>query len=306
MEKRGVLNELADVCEKITEGVGQRLFPKAAAGDKLHLDDLIDEYWLLRYRRAQHALKQHVLPMVVTHMLEDDVHDPVLDYIRILQMFNKREDPVKVVYHPDFITPTNRLWGIEYDQFVRGCHLGVFPSLYEPWGYTPLECAAMGVPAVTSDLAGFGRYVAETYSDPEKVGLMTLKRRGRSFHDAAEELSKYLLDFCKMERRDRIALRNEVDRRSWDFDWAKLGMAYHAAHDLALARFVSDVDEGVAMVSAAVLAGRGEPESKPEAKTEAHRSRAEANDSDEVRAAPSKSPPKPPAGRIEKKSGSRQ
>ena len=268
MEQRGVLNELSDVCERITDGVRQRLFARAAAQGKLHLDDLVDEYWLLRYRRAQHALRKGGLPMVVTHMLEDDVHDPVLNQIRSLQLFNKEEDPVKVVYHPDFITPTNRLWGVEYDQFVRGCHLGLFPSLYEPWGYTPLECAAMGVPAVTSDLAGFGRYVNETYKDPESLGLKVLRRRGRPFHDSAADLSAYLLDFCKKERRDRIALRNEVDRRSWDFDWSKLGKAYHTAHDLALARYAADLPGAdatqVPMVSAAQLSRAGATDGAPD------------------------------------------
>ncbi len=270
MEKRGVLNELEEVCERITEGVGQRLFSRAAGGEKLKLDDLIDEYWMLRYRRAQHALKQPCLPMVVTHILEEDQHDPVLNQIRNLQLYNRQEDPVKVVYHPDFITPTNRLWGVEYDQFVRGCHLGLFPSLYEPWGYTPLECAAMGVPAVTSDLAGFGRYVNETYSEPEKSGLMVLKRRGRGFFDSAAELARYLVEFCRLERRDRIALRNEVDKRSWDFDWSKLGKAYHAAHDLALARFGND-EGGVAMVSASALSTRGEPPAAAEVRMEGAR-----------------------------------
>ncbi len=274
MEKRGVLNELEEVCERITDGVGRRLFTRAASGDKLKLDDLIDEYWMLRYRRAQHALKQPCLPMIVTHILEDDQGDPVLNQIRQLGLLNYQDDPVKIVYHPDFITPTNRLWGVEYDQFVRGCHLGLFPSLYEPWGYTPLECAAMGVPAVTSDLAGFGRYVNENYAEPEKSGLMVLRRRGRSYTDAATDLSRYLIDFCKMERRDRIALRNEVDKRSWDFDWSKLGRAYHAAHDLALARFNDGTggkpdgedrrDQAVAMVSASTLMGLAEPR-KPEA-----------------------------------------
>ena len=267
MEKRGVLNELAEVCGKITDGVAHRLFPRAAAGDKLRLDDLIDEYWLLRYRRAQHALKQQCLPMVVTHMLEDDANDPVLNYIRHLHLINRQEDPVKVVYHPDFIAPTNRLWGVEYDQFVRGCHLGIFPSLYEPWGYTPLECAAMGVPAVTSDLAGFGRYVGETYADPEKVGLTVLKRRGKGFHESAAELTRYLVDFCKMERRDRIALRNEVDRRSWDFDWGKLGKAYHAAHDFGPGTLCPGKwhrrDRGISSASALARAKPEKPEAKP-------------------------------------------
>jgi glycogen(starch) synthase len=257
MEKRGVLNELSEVCQKITEGVGQRLFARAAAGGRLHLDDLIDEYWMLRYRRAQTALKQHCLPMAVTHILEDDQNDPVLNQIRYLGLINHEHDPVKVVYSPDFITPTNRLWGIEYDQFVRGCHLGLFPSAYEPWGYTPLECAAMGVPSVSSDLAGFGRYVLETDPGSESHGLAVLKRRGRSFHDAAHDLTQYMLRFCRQERRDRIALRNEVDRRSWEFDWSRLGRAYHAAHDLALGRFAAEHGgEGVAMFSASGTAMR--------------------------------------------------
>lgn len=257
MEKRGVLNELNDCCKHIVDGVGNRLFQRAAAQGKLHLDDLVDEYWQLRYRRAQHALRQSCLPMLVTHLLQDDHNDPVLNQLRMLGLINREEDPVKVVYHPDFITPHNRLWGVEYDQFVRGCHLGIFPSLYEPWGYTPLECAAMGVPAVSSDLAGFGRFVQENYQDPDRIGLKVLRRRGRSYHDSAADLCRYMLEFCRMERRDRIALRNEVDKRSWDFDWSKLGRAYHAAHDLAIARYhgeqAADLG-GVAMVPASELA----------------------------------------------------
>ncbi len=256
MEKRGVLNELNEVCEKIVDVVGKRLFARAASGARLRMDDLIDEYWLLRYKRAQHALKQHCLPMVVTHILEDDANDPVLAQIRQLGLVNREEDPVKVVYVPDFITPTNRLFGIEYDQFVRGCHLGVFPSMYEPWGYTPLECLAMGVPAMTSDVAGFGRYVAENFSESDKWGMTIVRRRGRSYHDAAASLAGSLMSFCRMERRDRIALRNEVDKHSWEFDWSRLGRAYHAAHDLAQARYGADVGGGIAMVSASQLAGQ--------------------------------------------------
>lgn len=246
LEKRGVLAELDEVCKQIARDAESKLFRRAAAGGKLKLDDLVDEYWSLRYRRTQHAMKQPFLPMVTTHILEDDAKDPVLNHIRMLNLFNREEDPVKVVYHPDFINPANPLWGMEYDQFVRGCHLGVFPSAYEPWGYTPLECIAMGVPAVTSDLAGFGRFTHENFPDHDAWGMQVLPRRSRSFHDAAGDLAWRLLRFCTMERRDRIALRNQVDRHSWDYDWSKLGVAYHKAHDLALDRFVAEVGQQTA------------------------------------------------------------
>lgn len=243
MQLRGVLNELRDVCEAITAEIGEQLFRKAAARDRIRLEEMVSEYWNLRFRRTQHAMTTDRLPPVVTHVLEDDQRDDVLNQIRNLWLFNRPEDPVKVVYHPEFLSPTSPLWGLEYEQFVRGCHMGIFPSAYEPWGYTPLECMAMGVPTVTSDLAGFGRYVQQTHPEMEgacRGGLYVLKRRGRSFQDAAADLTRHLLHFCTLERRGRIGMRNRVEHRSWEFDWSKLGRAYDWAHDLAMARVAAE------------------------------------------------------------------
>jgi glycogen(starch) synthase len=236
LEKRGVLNELREVCENVVERVGDALFQRAATGDALELDDLVEEYWQLRYRRTQAAFRMNTPPPIVTHILEDDQTDPILMQLRALKLFNQADDPVKVVYHPEFLTPVNPLWGVEYEQFVRGCHLGLFPSAYEPWGYTPLECMALGTPAISSDLAGFGRYVEETLPDHDQWGVWVLQRRGRTFEEAAEDLASRVFEYCTLTRRHRVALRNEVEKRSWDFDWSRLGIAYHRAHDLALER----------------------------------------------------------------------
>lgn len=241
LEKRGVLNELRQVCQRITESLGEKLFRHGAAGERIHLDDQVDDYWRLRYKRTQFALRTHRLPMVCTHMMEDDANDPVLNHIRVLGLLNRAEDPVKVVYHPEFINPVSPLWGIEYEQFIRGCHMGVFPSLYEPWGYTPLECMACGVPAISSDLAGFGRYARENMMGHEELGLSVLRRRGRSFHDAAADLASTLVRYCRSPRRERIALRNAVERASWQFDWARLAPAYHQAHAVAVQRLDAEL-----------------------------------------------------------------
>jgi len=240
LQSRGVLEELHEVCQHIMREVGEKLFPRAAAGERVNIDSLVDQYWSLRYRRTQQAMRTKALPPIVTHVLEDDATDPVLVHLRHLQLFNRKEDPVKVVYHPEFISPVSPLWGLEYEQFVRGCHLGVFPSAYEPWGYTPLESVALGVPAVTSDLAGFGRYVQEHFPTHDRWGLTVVKRRGRTFHEAAADLAKYIVHFCKLDRRDRINLRNQVERRSWDFDWSKLGRWYTEAHELAITRELAE------------------------------------------------------------------
>jgi glycogen synthase len=110
--------------------------------------------------------------------------------VRYLSLWNTADDPVKVIYHPDFIVSTNPLLGMDYGQFVRGCHLGIFPSHYEPWGYAPLECAASGVPAITSDLSGFGSYLLKNMPDHEADGLWVVRRRQASYEAAAEQLAE--------------------------------------------------------------------------------------------------------------------
>ena len=236
LRSRGILDELREVSHRIGREVGERLFHLSAAGQSVSLDDLVDEYWRLRHRRIAHGLRTDRLPPVSTHVIDDADRDPILAHARVLGLANTPEDPVKVIYHPEFINPVNPLWAMDYEHFVRGCHLGIFPSSYEPWGYTPLECVAMGVPAITSDLAGFGRYIAEVFPDHDDWGVTVLGRRGRSFHDAAAELTARVLDFCRLDRRARIAQRNDVEAHSRAFDWSRLGSAYHEAHDMALSK----------------------------------------------------------------------
>lgn len=236
LQAAGVLAELREVCNRILRDAEEKVFPRAAAGERFGVDQLVDPYWTLRYKRTQQALRRSGLPSIVTHAIENEGSDPVLNQIRNVQLFNRADDPVKIVYHPQFVASTSPLWGIEYEQFVRGCHMGVFPSLYEPWGYTPLECVNLGVPSVTSDLAGFGSFVHERYPEHDEWGLNILRRRGRTFHDAAADLARWMLAFCRLDRRGRVDLRNRVQRMGEEFDWSRLGRAYHKAHDLALVR----------------------------------------------------------------------
>ncbi len=159
-----------------------------------------------------------------------------MNQLRVSRLWNLPYDPVKVVYHPDFVTAANPLLGLDYDQFVRGCHLGIFPSYYEPWGYTPLESIALGVPAITSDLSGFGSYLVQLLPDHEEKGLYVLRRRHTGFDEAANELTDQMFRFTQMNRRERIALRNGVESFSEHFDWHNLAKRYHEAHELALDR----------------------------------------------------------------------
>ena len=170
-----------------------------------------------------------------SHPLQGMKQDELLLKLRDCGLHNYREDRVKVVYHPDFIATTSPLFGMDYSQFVRGCHLGIFPSYYEPWGYTPMECVASGVPTITSDLTGFGDFVMKEVEGYDQNGIMLVQRTRRSFEDAAEDLAEQMFQFCQQSRRERIMQRNRVERMSEQFDWRTLIRYYQRAYAMAVA-----------------------------------------------------------------------
>ncbi|SET55910.1 glycosyltransferase [Hymenobacter actinosclerus] len=239
LQSRAVLEEVRETCEAIERQVGERLFFAAAASDDNRLPDLstmVDDYWRLRYRRTLQSWKTQALPPVITHNLVDDQTDDILNFLRRANLVNNQHDRVKIVYHPDFVSPTSPLFGMEYGQFVRGCHLGVFPSYYEPWGYTPLECVARGVPAITSDLSGFGDYVLQNVPAHDEQGIFVVHRQEKSFDESAEELTDMLWQFVQLNRRERIMQRNNVESSAEMFDWKNLRVYYEHAYQLALER----------------------------------------------------------------------
>lgn len=238
LQSNGVLREIRKSVEEIKQQIGERLYESAVSSETDHrLPDtsaMVDDYWKLRYRRTIQSWKSEEWPYITTHNLKDDANDDILNAMRELQMFNSPKDKVKVVYHPEFINSTNPLFGIDYGDFVRGCHLGIFPSYYEPWGYTPLECIARGVATVTSDLSGFGNYVLGQDMGGMDHGVHVLRREGRSEEQSVEDLASYLMEYVKLNRRYRIIQRSRAEDFSERFDWKQLLHHYEDAYNKAL------------------------------------------------------------------------
>lgn len=233
MQFRALMEEIRSVSKSIEQEVGKRLFytSVSAKENKLPaLNDFVPDYWQLRYRRTIQSWKTSERPTVVTHDIEDPHNDEILNALKKCRLNNTQDDRVKIVYHPDFISPTNPLFGIEYGQFVRGCHLGIFPSYYEPWGYTPLECMASGVPAITSDLTGFGDYLQHNMPDHDSFGMHVIERGQQDFSWSSNQLADKLYRFIKQSRRDRINQRNQVENHSAMFDWQNLISYYRKAY----------------------------------------------------------------------------
>ncbi|PPQ70340.1 hypothetical protein CVT24_013001 [Panaeolus cyanescens] len=250
LKGQAVTKQLRDTVTEIQNRIGARLFDHAARfhGEPNFMptpDQLLSEEDQVLLKRRIFALKRNSLPPIVTHNMADDSNDPILSQIRRVKLFNNSHDRVKIVFHPDFLNSNNPILGLDYEEFVRGCHLGVFPSYYEPWGYTPAECTVMGIPSITTNLSGFGCFMQDLIENPEEEGCYIIDRRMQSVEDSVNQLTDHMFSFTQKTRRQRINQRNRVERLSPLLDWKNLGIEYSKARQLALRRAYPDQFEDV-------------------------------------------------------------
>uniref|UniRef100_A0A1I8EVY4 Glycogen [starch] synthase n=1 Tax=Wuchereria bancrofti TaxID=6293 RepID=A0A1I8EVY4_WUCBA len=217
------------------------------------MEDLLLPDERIQLKRCILSAKRDNLPPICTHNMLDDACDPVLNAFRRTQLINQPFDRVKVIFHPEFLSSVSPLMNLDYEDFVRGCHMGVFPSYYEPWGYTPAECTVMGVPSVTTNLSGFGCFIQEQVQDPHTFGIFVIDRRFKELNASIDELAKTLYDFTLLSRRQRIIMRNRTERLSELIDWKTLGTFYREARRKALEvthpNFMQVIEETVKKMS---------------------------------------------------------
>ena len=236
LKGQAVMNQLRETVVEIQNSIGNRLFEAAAKGEIPDPTRIMDEQEIVSLKRRIYALRRDSLPAIVTHNMADDSRDPILNGIRKVQLFNSPHDKVKIIFHPEFLSANSPLLGMDYEEFLRGCHMGVFPSYYEPWGYTPAECTVMGVPSITTNLSGFGCFMSEMISMPSDYGIYIVDRRLKSVDESLNQLADYMFDFCQKTRRQRINMRNRTERLSDVLDWKRMGLEYVKARWVAVRR----------------------------------------------------------------------
>ncbi|XP_053270590.1 glycogen [starch] synthase, liver [Pleuronectes platessa] len=236
LKGQAIRKQLWDTAHTVKEKFGKKLYDALLKGVIPDMNAILDRDDFSMMKRAIFSTQRQTLPPVTTHNMLDDATDPILSNIRRIGLFNSRNDRVKIVFHPEFLSSTSPLLPMDYEDFVRGCHLGVFPSYYEPWGYTPGECTVMGIPSVTTNLSGFGCFMEEHVSDPSAYGVYIMDRRFRSADESCNQLTQFMFSFCQQSRRQRIIQRNRTERLSDLLDWRYLGRFYIHARHLALSR----------------------------------------------------------------------
>ncbi|TNN45333.1 Glycogen [starch] synthase, liver [Liparis tanakae] len=233
LKGQAVRKQLWDTAHTVKEKFGKRLYDALLKGEIPDMASILDQDDLSIMKRAIYATQRHGLPPVTTHNMLEDATDPILSNIRRIGLFNSRSDRVKIIFHPEFLSSTSPLLPMDYEDFVRGCNLGVFPSYYEPWGYTPGECTVMGIPSVTTNLSGFGCFMEEHVSDPAAYGVYIVDRRCCSPEESCHQLTHFMLSFCQQSVRQRVIQRNRTERLSDLLDWkylGRVGLLLHMIH----------------------------------------------------------------------------
>lgn len=243
---------------------GDSIAPRREVGFQMaaqtHIKELLTKYSQIQQRELYHSLWREgehlanielIPPTVIEHIkqlisrlpvyenppispfdLRHPEQDAILQAANKADLTNGADDRVKVLFFPAYFDGFDGLFNRVLYELIAGCDLGVFPSLYEPWGYTPMESLAMGVPAITTDLAGFGLAADERAHDD--LGTEIINREGRADADVATELTEKLYNYTKLPVRDQLMHRIGAYQTIQLFDWSKLYDRYLETYQIAI------------------------------------------------------------------------
>jgi glycosyltransferase involved in cell wall biosynthesis len=171
----------------------------------------------------------------ITHWLHNMSHDQVLDMMKYLGMSNSAESKVKVIFVPCYLDGKDGILNLEYYDLVLGNDLSVYPSYYEPWGYTPLESVAFHVPTITTDLAGFGLWVNSLKNQHGiNDGVEVLHRSDYNYSEVADGIKDTITLFADKTEKEVKEIRKRAAEVAEQALWKHFIQYYYEAYDIAL------------------------------------------------------------------------
>ncbi|WP_455763145.1 glycogen/starch synthase [Prevotella disiens] len=189
---------------------------------------------LLSGKKYETALEQPLL----THRLHNEDTDSVLGMAQYLGLNNEKENRVKLIFVPCYLDGADGIVNKSYYDVILGNDLCVYPSYYEPWGYTPLESIAFKVPCITTDLAGFGLWAngAKGKACEIEDGVKVIHRTDDNYSEVAESIKETILSYAEMNKTTANKCRTNAQKLSKKALWSEFFKAYETAYAKALSR----------------------------------------------------------------------
>jgi len=172
----------------------------------------------------------------VTHWLHNMSHDNVLGMMKYYDMHNRKDENVKVIFLPCYLDGNDGIVNLTYYDVVLGNDLCIYPSYYEPWGYTPLEAVAFKVPCITTDLAGFGLWANTVFGKQGEIldGVKVIHRTDYNYSEVADNIKDTVAMFSGMTKKQVDTCRKNADALSKKALWSEFIKYYYEAYDIAL------------------------------------------------------------------------
>jgi len=158
----------------------------------------------------------------LTHWLNNPNEDPILGSIRWHNISNNESSSVDIIYVPCYLNGDDGIFNKEYYKLLIGFDATVFPSYYEPWGYTPLESVAFGIPTITTSLSGFGQYVITNLeSSFTNSGVVVIPRSDSNYLFAVDNIAHCLCSLFRATTAEKakisLAARNTAAKAAWNY-----------------------------------------------------------------------------------------
>jgi glycogen phosphorylase/synthase len=169
----------------------------------------------------------------LTHFIYHEEYDPVLNKIRQVGLKNGNDDRVKIIFTPAYLNGDDGIFNVQYYDLLTGFDLTVFPSYYEPWGYTPLESAAFGIPTITTTLAGFGLWVRSAHKKKYEA-VKVLNRTDSNTGEVLAEMTKYIQAFTQKSQEELESLKHQSFELAKSALWNEFFKFYKDAYSFAL------------------------------------------------------------------------
>ena len=172
----------------------------------------------------------------ITHWLHNMSHDNVLGMLKFLDMHNRPEDKVKLIFLPCYLTGNDGVLNLTYYDIILGNDLCIYPSYYEPWGYTPLEAIAFKVPCITTDLAGFGLWANSVKGSNSEIedGVKVIHRTDYNYSEVADIIKDTVAKYSNFTADEIKKSRQNAEKLSKKALWKEFIKYYEQAYDMAL------------------------------------------------------------------------
>lgn len=234
LENMSLYGELEEYVDSVIPDLRSRILNSITSGEKPEgLEEVLDGSTVDSLSADFHE-RDGRPPLCAFDLTYQD--DSIVSYLRERGLNNSEDDRVKVVFYPTYLSVGDKLLSMDYNDAIVASSAGIFPSYYEPWGYTPVETAANGALSVTTDMAGFGKFLKENTGEEERTGIKILEREEKSYEEASLQLADFISDIVDYSKTEITERKHNARKLAQMTSWEKLGKNYEKAHIEALER----------------------------------------------------------------------